>query len=610
MVNYCRRGRLTGCFMIGEKDRTEYFDVEGASPEIEEASLSTWKKYYGNDKFFLKYPKKTIYELLEENSAEWPNDPALDFEGRIISFNEFLKNIDATAKAFKAAGVCRGDAVTVSMPNIPQALYCFYGLSKIGAVPSMIHPLSSAEETCQYLTISKSVMLMTVDLFYGKNLEAAKNYELKTGRKIKLAVTSVGECLPFFKKMIYEAANKKKVSRKGLPENVLTWDAFISAGKNVNAETYGFQNGKQPGDTAVILYSGGTTGTPKGIMLTDLNINAEAIQTLAASGETRVPGLKMLSVMPLFHGFGLGIGIHMPLLNGVKCLLMPRFSVEGYAHILKTKKPNFIPGVPTLFEALLRTESLKGVDLSFLKGVFCGGDTLPPDLKERVDSFLREHGATIQIREGYGTTECVTASCLTPKDFNKRGSIGIPYPDTYYMIAKTGTVLPAEPGEEGEICLWGPTVMRGYVDDEKETAAALKLHGDGKVWLHTGDLGVIDEDGFLYFRQRLKRLIISSGYNIYPTHVEAVISSHPAVHLCCVIGVKDSYKMERVKAFVVVRKGYEAGEDLANDIKKYCKEKMIKVAVPKEIEFREDLPRTLVGKVDYRKLEEENSDNT
>ena len=593
--------------MANKTIESEYFDVGGGSPEVREAAAKVWKTYYKNDSFFLKYPKKTIYELLSGSASSWLSEPAVDFEGRIINFRTFLRKIDGTAAAFAAAGITRGDAVTVSMPNIPQALYCFYALSKIGAVPSMIHPLSSADEISQYLSISKSVMLLTVDLFFAKNLAAANECSQKTGRAIKVVVTSVGDELSFIKRTVYEAANKKKVRSSDLPENALTWKQFIAAGRGTETETFGFANGKREDETAVILYSGGTTGTPKGIMLTDLNINALAIQTLAASGETREPGLKMLSVMPLFHGFGLGIGIHMPLVNGVECVLMPRFSVEGYANILRKKKPNFIPGVPTLFEALLRSESLKDTDLSFLKGVFSGGDTLPPDLKDRVDGFLKEHNAKVQIREGYGTTECVTASCLTPCSYNRRGSIGIPFPDTYYMIAKTGTAEDAGTGNEGEICLRGPTVMKGYVDNEEETASALKLHADGLVWLHTGDIGVIDEDGFIYFKQRLKRLIVSSGYNIYPTHVEAVISEHPAVHICCVIGVRDSYKMERVKAFVVVRKGFEAGDALAEDIRNYCREKMIKVAVPKEIEFREDLPRTLVGKVDYRKLEEENN---
>lgn len=592
--------------MAAGSGKCDIFEFDGGSPEVKEAAARVWKKYYGNDKFFLEYPKKTIYELLEESAAGWTGESAVDFEGRKISFKELLDKIDLTASAFVAQGVSRGDAVTVSMPNIPQALYCFYALSKIGAVPSMIHPLSSADEITQYLTISKSVMLLTVDLFFGKNLSAANECSKKTGRPVKVVVTSVGDELGWFKRVAYEAVNKKKIDKKDLPENAISWKSFISGGRGVSAETFGFGNGKRDDETAVILYSGGTTGTPKGIMLTDLNINALAIQTLAASGETRVPGLKMLSVMPLFHGFGLGIGIHMPLINGVECVLMPRFSVEGYAKILRTKKPNFIPGVPTLFEALLRSESLKKADLSFLKGVFSGGDTLPPDLKDRVDSFLRDHGATVQIREGYGTTECVTASCLTPCNYNRRGSIGIPFPDTYYMIAVTGTTEPAGVNEEGEICLRGPSVMKGYVDNEDETESALRLHGDGMIWLHTGDIGFIDQDGFIYFRQRLKRLIVSSGYNIYPTHVESVIASHPAVHLCCVIGVKDSYKMERVKAFVVVRKGFDPGDELAGEIKAYCREKMIKVAVPKEIEFRDDLPKTLVGKVDYRKLEEEN----
>ncbi|MBQ7444636.1 MAG: AMP-binding protein [Clostridia bacterium] len=590
--------------MSENSNQWDNFEIESGSSEAKDKALKTWKKYFGNDDFFLKYPKKTIYELMAGNAEAWLCEPAIDFEGRVIRFNEFLKKIDETARALKAAGVGIGDAVTVSMPNIPQALYCFYALSKIGAVPSMIHPLSASGEITQYLTISKSVMLMTVDLFFDKNLAAANDYAEKTGRSIKVVVTSVGDELSGIKRLVYEAANKKKVSQKELPENAVTWKRFIKSGEGTKAPTYGFKNGKKEDETAVILYSGGTTGTPKGILLTDLNVNAEAIQTLTVSGETREPGLKMLSVMPLFHGFGLGIGIHMPLVYGVECVLMPRFSVDGYAKILRTKKPNFIPGVPTLFEALLRTKTLEKTDLSFLRGVFCGGDTLPPDLKDRVDDFLKNHGAKVQIREGYGTTECVTASCLTPKDYNKRGSIGIPFPDTYYMITKTGTTEPAATGEEGEICLRGPSVMLGYANDEAETANALRRHDDGLVWLHTGDLGYMDDEGFLYFRQRLKRLIITSGYNIYPTQVEAVISSHPAVHLCCVIGVKDSYKMERVKAFVMVRPGFEAGDELADDIKRYCRERMIKVAVPKEIEFREDLPRTLVGKVDYRKLEE------
>ena len=313
----------------------------------------------------------------------------------------------------------------------------------------------------------------------------------------------------------------------------------------------------------------------------------------------------MLSVMPVFHGFGLGIGIHTALVGGAKCILVPNFSVKTYAELLRKKKPNFIPGVPTLFEALLRADKLDKLDMSFLKGVFSGGDSLSVELKHKVDTFLKAHNAKVQIREGYGTTECVTASCLTPVDYAREGSIGIPFPDTCYKIVKTGTIeeLPAE--EEGEICLSGPTVMLGYLDKPEETAQTLRQHSDGKVWLHTGDLGKMDSDGFVYFKQRIKRMIISSGYNIYPGQLENIIDGHEKVLLSCVIGVKDPYKMQKVKAYVVLRPEFSPSDEIKAELMAYCAERIARYAMPYDIEFRTELPKTLVGKVAYRELEKE-----
>ena len=313
----------------------------------------------------------------------------------------------------------------------------------------------------------------------------------------------------------------------------------------------------------------------------------------------------MLSVMPIFHGFGLGIGIHTALVGGAKCILVPNFNIKTYAKLLKTKHPNFIPGVPTLFEALLRTQDLEDLDMSFLMGVFSGGDSLSVELKHKVDAFLRAHKAKVQIREGYGTTECVTASCLTPVDYARDGSIGIPFPDTYYKIVAPGTTDEVPSGTEGEICICGPTVMSGYLDNPEETVQTLRRHADGHIWLHTGDLGSMDADGFVYFRQRIKRMIITSGYNVYPSQLENIIDGHEKVLISCVIGVKDPYKMQRVKAFVVLRPGYEPSEAIRQELFAYCRERIAKYAMPYEIEFRDELPKTLVGKVAYRVLEEE-----
>ena len=258
-----------------------------------------------------------------------------------------------------------------------------------------------------------------------------------------------------------------------------------------------------------------------------------------------------------------------------------------------------------MFEALLRAEKLQDADLSFLKGIFSGGDSLSPELKKKVDQFLKDHGCSEQIREGFGTTECVTASCLTPKDYARSGSIGVPFPDVYYKIVTPGTTEEVDSNIEGEICISGPTVMLGYMNNPEETANTLRNHGDGRIWLHTGDLGRMDNDGFVYFRQRIKRMIVSSGYNVYPSQLENIIDGHEKVLLSCVIGIKDDYRGQKVKAFIVPIPGIEPTEELKQELLDYCKEHVAKYAMPREIEFRTELPKTLVGKVAYRVLEEE-----
>ena len=240
--------------------------------------------------------------------------------------------------------------------------------------------------------------------------------------------------------------------------------------------------------------------------------------------------------------------------------------------------------------------------------MFCGGDSLSIELKKKVDEFLKAHNASVQIRQGYGLTECVTASCLTPKDYNRVGSIGVPFPDTYYKIVKPGTTDEVDPNVEGEICISGPSVMLCYMNNESETANTLRRHADGRIWMHSGDLGKMDEDGFVYFSQRIKRMIITSGYNVYPGQLENIIDGHEKVLLSCVIGVKDPYKIQKVKAFVVLRPNYEPSDAIKQELFDYCRGQIAKYAMPYDIEFRTELPKTLVGKVAYRVLEEEEAE--
>ena len=545
----------------------------------------------------LEYPNGAMYEEVYKAAKKKPDVSAYEFQGRKTKYRDFVRKIERTAASFSAIGIKTGDRVTICMPNTPQAVDSFYALNRIGAVPAMIHPLSAVEEIEFYLTETKSKAIVTLDIFYEKIRKAAELADLP----VTIIVASIKDELPFPKNMLYPLTVKNKPAIDRRTENTIKWAEFIREGKKLTQLP---ERNARFDDDAVILFSGGTTGKTKGILLTNMNINALALQTGAAAGFS-LDGLRMLSVMPLFHGFGLGIGIHTPLIHGGTCILVPQFSVKTYADLIKKEKPNVLPGVPTLFEALLRTRGLQGFDMSFIRGMFCGGDSLSIELKRKVDAFLREHNASIQIREGYGTTECVTASCLTPYDYYKEGSIGVPFPDTYYKIVKPGTNEKLPPNHDGEICISGPSVMKGYLDNPEETAETLRNHGDGRIWLHTGDLGIMDEEGFIYFKQRLKRIIIVSGFNVYPSQVENAIDVHPDVMYSCAVGVPDEYKMHKVKAFVVLRSGVEPDDRIREEILENCRRKVFRYAVPYEIEFRDELPKTLVGKVAYRVLEEE-----
>ena len=556
-----------------------------------------WISHYGDVPFHLEYPKDSMSGVVLATAEKYPSLPALSYMGRIIPYSLLEKNIKITAKAFASIGIKEGDKVTVCLPNVPQAIYCLYALNHIGAIASMIHPLSAESEIEFYLRTAGSKCAITLDQFYPKFEEVMKKYPLE-----KLIIASAGSELGTVKKVAFSLMNLGKTPKLPKNDTVMKWNEFFALGKKFKGDEPKVK--KCDNDVAVILFSGGTTGTTKGIMLSNLNFNALALQT-AAMSHYDIHAMKMLAAMPVFHGFGLGVCIHTMMVAGGLSILVPRFNVKAYANLIKTEKPNFIAGVPTLFEAITRNPYLDGVSLDFLRGVFSGGDSLSVELKKKFDKFLDEHGSPVHVREGYGTTECVTASCLTPYCEEREASIGLPYPDTYYKICAVGTCEEVPCGEEGEICLCGPSVMVGYMNNEVETANTLRTHADGNVWLHTGDLGKMDEDGFVYFKQRIKRMIITSGYNVYPSQIENILDAHPKVQMSCVIGVKDPYKMQKVKAFIVLRDGIKPSEDIRQELHEYCKKSVAKYALPYQIEFREELPKTLVGKVAYTVLEKE-----
>lgn len=555
-----------------------------------------WLKNYGDVPFHLQYQECSMWEAIEKIVEKYPNYTAYVFMGKKTTYKEFAQNVEICARALKAIGIRVGDRITICMPNCPQTVIMFYAVNLVGAVANMVHPLSSEREIEFYIKESKSIAAITLDQFYHKFEAIRENVELSN-----IIIARIKDELSKPIRAGYMLTEGRKIEKIPKDAPVTIWNYFMDQGRHYH---WKYRAVRDPRDPAVILYSGGTTGVTKGILLSNYNFNALGAQIIATNPMFR-PGDSMLAVMPMFHGFGLGVSIHSMLMNGGQCVLVPRFTAESYAKLIKRYKCNFIAGVPTLYEALLRQPVMDGVDLSCLKGVFSGGDSLSVELKKRFDNFLYDHNASIQVREGYGTTECVTASCLTPTHVYKEGSIGQPFPDTYYCIVKPGTQEELPYGEEGEICISGPTVMLGYLDHPEETAQTLQVHPDGRTWVHTGDLGTMDDEGFIYFRQRLKRMIVTSGYNVYPSQLENILDAHELVQMSCVIGVPDPLKIQKVKAFVMLKPGVEPTQTNKDILMAYCRKNIAKYAMPYDIEFREQLPKTLVGKVAYRVLEEE-----
>ncbi len=555
-----------------------------------------WLGSLGEVPATLDYFQGSMVETLENVAKEHPNYFAFDFMGKSTTYKDMVANIEKCARSLRTIGVRENDRVTIAMPNCPQAIYVFYAVNMIGAVANMVHPLSSEKELEFYINESESVTVVTLDQFYHK-FEAIRENTCV----VNIVIARIRDALSRPLRVGYMLTEGRKIKKIPADAPVIMWDEFMRLGK---ACFWKYKVKRGADDPAAILYSGGTTGTTKGILLTNLNFNALGQQVIATNPMFR-PGDKMLAAMPLFHGFGLGVCIHTMLSHGGRCVLVPRFTAESYSRLITKYRCNFIAGVPTLYEALLRLPNMDNADLSSLKGVFSGGDSLSVELKKKFDRFLYDHKAVIQVREGYGTTETVTACCLTPVNKSKEGSIGIPFPDTYIKIVKPGTDEELPCGEEGEILLAGPTVMKEYIKHPEETAQTLRRHADGLTWVYTGDLGVMDNEGFIYFRGRSKRMIISSGYNIYPAQLENIFDANELVQMSCVIGVPDAYRMHRPKVFVTLKPGVPATEETRKAIMDYAARHIAKYAMPKELEFRDSLPKTLVGKVAYRQLEEE-----
>lgn len=557
----------------------------------------SWNKFYENAKC-PKVPEGSLYQFLEEQSGKMYGEIAINYFGRLITYRELFREIDLCAKAFKATGIRENDVVSICMANTPEAVIAFYALSKIGAVANMIHPLSAEQEIKESLIATKSVMLVTINLAY-KNI---KNIIEETD-VYKVVIVSAKDSMPRVTSLGYYFIADRLVEVPKSTEKFMQWKDFRLKGLRYSTDVL---VKKDKDDTAVILHSGGTSGTPKHILLRNGGINIVVRQAKVSLPELTV-GDNMLAILPMFHCFGLVECIHFPLCSGMTVTLVPKFDASRFDKLLTKYHPTVIPGVPTLFEALISNKHMETVDLCDVKYVVSGGDTLNEEKNKAVNKFLKTHNCHHNIVQGYGMTESSGGFIFAGLGSSDvLGSVGIPLIGNDMKIVDIDTGKELGPNKTGEIMLSGPAIMKGYLNNEKETNEVLEKDEKGNIWVHTGDAGYINEDGVLFFKQRIKRMLIVSGYNVYPSHIEEILLESGLVKECCVIGIPHPYKVQVPKAYIVLKEGVEESAVTEREIRKHCEKNLARYSLPKEYVFRKSLPKTMIGKVSYKELEKEN----
>lgn len=565
---------------------------ESLLPAADDATRP-WLAYYGDVPASLDYPPITLYAAVAASAARTPAAIAWDFFDTRCSYAQLLAAIDACADALAGLGLGANDRLLIAMPTAPQAVVAFYAANRLGAVPALIHPLSTSSEIEHYLDLCAAEVVLTLDAFYPRFAAAQPRRPLR-----HIVLARIGDYLSLPKRLGFWLGKGRKIAKVPVDPRVRWWQDLLRAPHPASEVS-----ARSTHDPAAILFSGGTTDLPKGIVLSNHNFIAQGRQALTWG---RISGTdSILAILPIFHGFGLGVCINATLMAGARAILVPSFDAASVARLIRRKRPSMLVGVPTLFDALTRDARFAHADLSPLRAAFSGADTLPRAVKERFESLVQARGGKVRLLEGYGLTEAVTAIMAMPMDHYREGSIGLPFPDMRAKICAPDSEQEMPVGEEGEICLAGPALMLGYLDDPAATSAALRTHADGRVWLHTGDLGHRDADGFFYFSVRLKRMIKSSGFNVYPAQVEAVLCQHADVAQACVVGVPDPRQVERVVAFVVLQPGLSADAERAATLIAFCRDHLIKWSCPRQIEFRDQLPTTRVGKIDYRQLQQD-----
>lgn len=549
-----------------------------------------WMQHYpSKPDWNLEIPDTTLVHALQHTAGQKPGAQAMDFMKKTYTWAELSAHVDKFCKGLKELGVKKGDKVGIFLPNGPSFFIAYYSILKTGATVVNYNPLYAEKELEHQIEDSETDILVTLDLeaLYPKAHKMLQNTRLKT-----LIVGKFTDYLAFPKNFLFPIFKAKDQAHPKFDECIIKMSSLMSNDGDVDMPDLNPSE-----DVAVLQYTGGTTGVPKGAMLTHRNVYANAYQALSNFPDDENEHYKMLGVLPFFHVFAMTVSMNLPVLAGMEIITIPRFDLDQTLDLIHNNRPHFMPAVPAIYNAINNHKGLSKYDLKSLQFCISGGASLPVEVKKR---FEAKTGAVVV--EGYGLTETSPVSHVNPPfGENIAGSIGLPLPQTIVeIIDRDDKTTPMPAGERGEVCIRGPQVMKGYWKNEDATKETLRSTGDGDFRLHTGDIGIMDEKGYTYIVDRIKDMIITNGYNVYPRNIEEAIYKHPSVEECIVAGLPHEQRGEIVKAWIKLKEDRELNE---TDLRSFLEDKLSRMEMPKLIEFRaEPLPKTMIGKLSRKDM--------
>lgn len=551
-----------------------------------------WLKYYSKENIAKERDDCSAYDYMYNHNVNNLSNNAINYVGNIITYKSLFDKIEEVMKSLIALGVKKGDVVTLIMANIPENIYLFYGINRLGAIANIIDPRLKDDEICSIINEVNSDIIFTIDTFMNKeNINMIKKDTCVNSIILVNPLNSAR-----INKMLYcLISNTKNI------DNTLTWEEFVNMGNDIKIDNIPKYTEELP---AVMVRTGGTTGKPKTVILPNRALNEIANQHIL--GEYNFSrNDTFLNFLPPFIAYGICGATHMPLVLGLENILIPSFDAKEFPKLMKKYSPNVVFGGPILYENMMHSKKTRNIDLSYFKVPVSGGDTMNTILEQKVNNYLKDNNCNHNIGQGYGMTEVSSSVCYSKENSYILGSVGIPLINNVISIFDEDTLDEKQIGSSGEICIKTDTTMLGYFKNAEENAKILRKHNDGSVWIHTGDIGKMNYDGNLFVIGRIKRIIVSNGSKIYPTEIEKIINNFQSINSCIVVSSKHKTLRNVPVAHIVLTDKNIDKEKLVMELDDEIKRYLPDYYLPYIYVFRDSMPFTSINKVDYKLLEEE-----